>query len=70
MEKTDLPYSQIQAFNAYGSQEELQKKIKTFQDNGWVFIGSTPIVGAPFLSVGWPKEKGDPIYPEEYPKQE
>lgn len=63
-------YSHIQAFNPYGNEAELDKKVKTFQDFGWDFIGATPIIGTPFISVGWLMDKGDPIYPPKYPKKE
>ncbi|WP_068672316.1 hypothetical protein [Oceanobacillus sp. Castelsardo] len=61
-------YSRIYSFNAYGNKTNLEKTIKNFVDAGWEFIGDTPVLTAPFISVGWLKEKGEIIYPDGYPK--
>ena len=59
-------FSRIYAFNAYGDKDNREKKIKSFIDAGWEYIGETPIISAPFISVGWPKEKEEIIYPADY----
>lgn len=57
-------FSHIQAFSLSGDNDKLQKEIKSFLDVGWEYIGETPILSFPLISVGWLKEKGDVIYPD------
>lgn len=61
-------YSHIQAFSTYGDKESLEKTLQSFLDIGWEYIGETPILSVPFISVGWLKENGEVIYPNDYSK--
>lgn len=63
-------YSHIHNFNLYGDYDEVMKSVKEFNELGWIILGEVEIVGAPFYSVAWPREKGEPIYPSSYQTQE
>ena len=58
-------FSQFYMFQALPSNEtQVWESAKKFENIGWKYLGVMPLGNVKFIRLGWPAEKGDPVYPQ------
>ncbi|KPH76101.1 hypothetical protein NSA56_01715 [Oceanobacillus caeni] len=66
MTEKEFPYSHIQHFQISDKPEDIEEKVKSFLECGWLYVGQVTIAKQLFECVVWERIKGEPIYPSDY----